>query len=64
MAAPTSVALAAFHLLLTVAFALPAALASMYLYGLAAREVAEIEGSRGLIRRSFYASVVQQQLLG
>lgn len=64
LSAPTSVALAALHQLLAVAFALPAALASLYLYGLSSREAVEVGGPKGTIRRSMKASVLQQELLG
>lgn len=64
ISAPISVALAALHLVFAAAFVLPAALASVYLYSLASREVREPETPKGTITSSLRASVVQQQLLG
>lgn len=65
LCAPTSIILVSLHLLVGLVFALPAVASSMYLYSLATREVEEESaGSRGAIRKSMRASVVQQELLG
>lgn len=64
VSAPMSVALAALQSVFAAAFVLPAALASLYLYSLASREMQGHGGSKGPFMSSIRASVMQQQLLG
>lgn len=61
---PISVGLAAFHVMFAAVLAVPAALAAVFLYALASREVAGSRGASGTISKAMRASVVQQQLLG